>query len=289
MTQQLTVWPEELVSNSIGRQYWIYKNDSFYQQRIANAGPYQKQNLLRLRNLVPNARTIIDVGMNIGMNSIEYATWAQNVHGFEPTNQTYDMALRNIALAQAQTDLDMKKGWFPDPSRESGWTSCEVTGKIHTHNCGLGDKRATVEILIKKDNAGHNHIDNINVPTVRGQARKRKVEPEKQIIEVYTLDSFNFEEVDIIKVDTEGYEFPVVLGAENTIMTQLPVVQLEMVEGQPERFGYSCQEIYDWFLKRDFVITLSDGTDVGTKWSHVTKKMERFFIHRSKFNQKATV
>lgn len=289
MTQQLTVWPEELVSNSIGRKYWIYKNDSFYQQRIANAGPYQKQNLLRLRNLVPNARTIIDVGMNIGMNSIEYATWANTVHGFEPTNQTYDMALRNIALAQAQTDADMKKGWFPDPNKENNWASCNVTGKIYTHNCGLGDKRNTVEILIKKDNAGHNHIDNIDIPTPKGQTRKRKVEPEKQTIEVYTLDSFNFEDVDIIKVDTEGYEFPVVIGAENTIMTQLPVVQLEMVEGQPERFGYSCQEIYDWFLKRDFVITLSDGTDVGTTWNHVAKKMERFFIHKSKMNQTKTI
>lgn len=285
MTQQLTVWPEELVSNSIGRKYWIYKNDSFYQQRIANAGPYQKQNLLRLRSLVPNPRTIIDVGMNIGMNSIEYATWAQEVHGFEPTNQTYDMALRNIALAQAQTDADMKKGWFPDAASPTGWASCKVTGQIHTHNCGLGHQRATVEILIKKDNAGHNHIDNIDVPTPKGQARKRKVEPEKQIIEVYTLDSFNFQNVDIIKVDTEGYEFPVVMGAENTIMTQLPIVQLEMVEGQPERFGYSCQEIYDWFLKRDFVITLSDGKDAGDKWSHFPKKMERFFVHKSKINQ----
>ena len=67
-------YTEELVTNSIGRQYWIYKDDAFYQQRIANAGPYQKQNLLRLRELKPNARTILDVGMNIGMNTIEYST-----------------------------------------------------------------------------------------------------------------------------------------------------------------------------------------------------------------------
>ena len=40
-------YTEELVTNSIGREYWIYKDDAFYQQRIANAGPYQKQNLLR--------------------------------------------------------------------------------------------------------------------------------------------------------------------------------------------------------------------------------------------------
>lgn len=68
------MFEEELVTNTIGRQFWIYKNDSFYQQRIAGAGPYQKQNLLQLRRLVPNPRTILDVGMNIAMNTIEYAT-----------------------------------------------------------------------------------------------------------------------------------------------------------------------------------------------------------------------
>ena len=58
-------YTEELVQNTYGRQYWIYKDDAFYQQRIAGAGPYQLQNLKRLRELKPNARTIIDVGMNI--------------------------------------------------------------------------------------------------------------------------------------------------------------------------------------------------------------------------------
>ena len=273
---------EQLVSNSIGRQYWIYSGDSFYQQRIANAGPYQKHNLLRLRQLVPNARTVIDAGMNIGMNTIEYATWAQNVHGFEPTKQTYDMAEKNIELAKRQTDADFKKGWFPDKTQISGWASPVITGNIHTYNCALGEKRDTVDILIKKNNAGHNHVDNIHIPTSNGKSRVRKVEPEKEQVDVYTLDSYNFTDVDIIKVDTEGFEFAVVKGAENTIMKHLPVVQLEMVESHAKKFGYSCQDVYDWFTARDFVSTLSTGTVDGSTWYYVPKKMERFFIHKSK-------
>ena len=267
------MYTEELVENTIGRKYWIYKDDSFYQQRIANAGPYQKQNLLRLRELKPDARTILDCGMNIGMNSIEYATWAKTVHGFEPTPQTYDMAVKNIALAQSQKDSDMLKPWHEN-------SSFVVTGDITTHNHGLGDVPGSFEILIKKDNAGHNHIENIHVPLPSGIPRTRKVKPPKVTVDVKTVDSFNFQDVDIIKIDTEGYEFPIVKGAEQTILKWKPIVQLEMVDGQPERFGFSCQEIYDWFLSRDFVITLSDGTDAGTKWEHYTKKMERFFIHK---------
>lgn len=277
-------YAEELVTNSIGRNYWIYQNDSFYQQRIANAGPYQKQNLLRLRELKPNARTVLDIGMNIGMNTIEYATWAEQVHGFEPTKQTYDIALKNIQLAKGQTDADMIKPWHLDGTVDFNGkqgSSLELTGAIFTHNMGMGDQPGQFEIIIKKDNAGHNHIDNINVPLASGRTRVRKAEPEKQLVNVDTVDNMSFENVDIIKLDTEGYEFPIVLGAEQTIMKYKPIVQIEMVTGQPERFGYTCQDIYDWFLKRDFVITLSDGTDCGTEWKHYTKKMERFFIHKS--------
>tara|TARA_A100001011_G_scaffold26394_1_gene25965 strand:- start:26 stop:895 length:870 start_codon:yes stop_codon:yes gene_type:complete len=277
------MFEEELVTNTIGRQFWIYKNDSFYQQRIAGAGPYQKQNLLQLRRLVPNPRTILDVGMNIAMNTIEYATWAKTVHGFEPTKQTYNMALKNIALAQAQTEADMTKGWHANGSRATGWSSCVINGEIHTHNCALSTEEGTTDIIIKKDNAGHNHIDNSDVPLPSGKERKHVVDQHKETITLKTLDSFAFEDVDIIKVDTEGHEFPVVLGAEKTIETHKPVVQLEMVDGQPERFGYSCQKIYDWFLERDFSILLSDGADAGTKWQHFPKKMERFFVHKSKY------
>jgi len=269
------LFEEELVNNTYHRQYWIYKHDSFYQQRIAGAGPYQQSNLQRLRNLIPKPNTIIDVGMNIGMNTIEYATWAKTVHGFEPTKQTYSMATRNIDLAKKQTVADLPKSWYKNEPMT-------IVGNIHTYNNGLGSEPGEFEILIKKDNAGHNHIENIDVPLPSGKKRHRGVEPAKEKIIVKTLDSYNFENVDIIKVDTEGYEFPVVMGAEKTILKWLPVVQLEMVESQPERFGYTCQQIYDWFLERDFIISLADGTNCGTKWEWHKKKMERFFIHKSK-------
>ena len=86
-----------LIENKIGRKMWVWDSDSFYTQRL-QAGPYQKQNLLHLRKLCPNPKTILDIGMNIGMNTWEYATFAKKVHGFEPVPETYKVALDNIAL-----------------------------------------------------------------------------------------------------------------------------------------------------------------------------------------------
>ena len=275
-TSTTPAFAESLVTNTHGRQYWIYTDDVFYQQRIANAGPYQKKNLIRLRDLRPNARTIVDVGANIGMNTIEYATWAKEVHSFEPTPQTYSMLTRTVALAQAQGAS--AKGWYPEGV---GLADTTVTGKIHTYQCALSSAPGTSKIIIKKDNAGHNYLDNLHLPTRTGQIRTRPTEPPTETVQLHTLDSYNFTDVDIIKIDVEGHEFDVVLGAEQTILKYHPVVQLEMVEHQPIRFNWNCQMIYDWFYERDYVPTLSNGKSAGRYWHKFPREMERFFVHKS--------
>lgn len=277
MSKSKTPYAEELVTNTHGRKYWIYKDDAFYQQRIASAGPYQKKNLIRLRDIKPHARTVIDVGANIGMNTIEYATWAKTVHAFEPTPQTYSMLERTVALARGQKDA---KGWYPDPASPTGVADSTVSGTIHTYQTALSSSAGNSEIIIKKDNAGHNYLDNLHLPTRTGQIRTRPTEPETETVELKTLDSYNFEDVDIIKVDVEGHEFDVVMGAEQTILKYKPVVQLEMVEHQPIRFNWNCQMIYDWFYDRDFVPTLSTGKPAGRLWHKFPREMERFFIHK---------
>ena len=279
MSNQIPAYAESLVTNTHGRQYWIYTDDVFYQQRIANAGPYQKKNLLRLRDLKPNARTVIDVGANIGMNTIEYATWAKTVHSFEPTQQTFSMLERTVDLAKQQGSS--AKGWYP---LNEGFADTTVTGDIHLYDVALSSESGTSEIIIKKDNAGHNYLDNLHLPTRTGQVRTRPTQPPTQTVQLRTLDSYGFEDVDIIKVDVEGHEFDVVLGAEQTILKYQPVVQLEMVEHQPIRFNWNCQMIYDWFYERDFVPTLSDGRLAGRLWHKYPREMERFFIHKSQLN-----
>ncbi len=90
-----------LITSRIGRQYWIWKDDKLYEQRLAREnGPYQARNLVMNRKCYPNARTIIDVGVNIGMNSIEYATWAKNIKGFEPMTGSLELAKLNIDIAK---------------------------------------------------------------------------------------------------------------------------------------------------------------------------------------------
>ncbi len=280
-TQKPPLYIEELITNTHNRQYWIYKNDSFYQQRIASAGPYQKKNLIHLRQLRPQARTIIDVGANIGMNTIEYATWANTVHAFEPTSQTYSMLKRNVDLA-LNPPLE-PKGWYETDQKKIA--SAQVTGQIQTYCIALSSTQGKSEIIIKKDNAGHNYLDNLHLPTRTGQVRARPTQPPTESVKLRTLDSYQFNLVDAIKIDVEGHEFDVVKGAEQTIIKHRPVVQLEMVEHQPIRFNWNCQQIYDWFYERDYIPTLSTGKSAGRLWHKFPREMERFFIHKDEYQQ----
>lgn len=291
-------YPEEVVSNSLGRKFWIYKNDSFYQQRIKGAGPYQGANLKRLRDLCPMARTVIDVGMNIAMNTIEYATWAKEVHGFEPTPQTYILALKNIDIARNQKPEEFQKGWYKTGNR---WADLSITGNIHTHDVGLGPEEKDTEIVIRPDNAGHNHINNEDRPRWTGRKwiprteKHHRVEYEKVPVKIKTLDSYNFQDVDIIKIDVEGFEYDVLLGATDTIERCKPVVQVEMVYGQPHRFGHSVHDILKFFEERGYKMTLSDGTVMPMEWVQkrqgkdmpVKGKMDRFFVHKDHASWKA--
>ncbi len=261
-----------LIENKIGRKMWVWDSDSFYTQRL-RAGPYQKQNLIHLRELCPTPRKILDIGMNIGMNTWEYATFAQEVHGFEPVPGTYQIALDNIALNQ--NHQDPAQGWWRDSNGQ--WASLAITGKIHTYNVALGPAAGSVEMHIKK-NDGHNRVANDGYTTARGKPVKINTGYQRVSVPQVTLDSYNFTEVDIIKIDVEGYELQVLEGAVQTIAQNRPIVQIECVEIQPRAFGKTIDDLMDYFTSRNYVITTADGKILPKKFQYVKKMMDRFMI-----------
>jgi len=210
--------------------------------------------------------------MNIGMNTLEYATFAEKVVGFEPVPTTYQIAIDNIALnIQHQ---DPTKGWFNDGN---GWASLLPTGQIQTENVALGPVPGTVEMHIKK-NDGHNRVSNDGYSTPTGKTVKANTGYQRVSVPQHTLDSYHFENVDIIKIDVEGYELEVLKGADQTIATNRPIVQVECVETQPRAFGSKIQDLFDYFNSRNYIITTADGIIRGPEWCYVKKMMDRFMI-----------
>ena len=67
-------------------------------------------------------------------------------------------------------------------------------------------------------------------------------------ISLKTLDSYNFNSVDIIKIDAEGYEIPVLEGARNTILENKPYIQIEGNKSG-ERYGRTKLDIKNFLTQ----------------------------------------
>lgn len=292
-----------LVINKFGRCYWLLAHDNLQGPRFSGNNVYYQGNNSRLiRTIYPNARRIIDVGANVGNNSIAYSEWAQKVESFEPTPTTLKMLKANIEIAKQQKlrgvywkGTDEQGTLFRDETAESGWyiykglyQPMDVVADITVHEvAATNSNNGTIQLLDHTDHGGHNHVllDTNNV----------KLRPSQQLVEVQkrTIDSYNFNDVDAIKIDVEGSELLVIHGAKDTIDRCRPSVQVEIVPKQCKIFGYEPQDLYDFFVKRDYVCVsavrrpanrdqqgLWFGKDIGMKHRQIKKYMDRLFVPR---------
>jgi FkbM family methyltransferase len=294
-----------LVINKFGRCYWLLAHDNLQGPRFSGNNVYYQGNNSRLiRTIYPNARRIIDVGGNVGNNTIAYGEFAQKVESFEPTPTTLKMLRANIEIAIQQNlkgiywqGTDEQGNLFRNEKADSGWyvhkgvsQPMNIVADITVHDVALSNTNTgSIDIIDHLDHGGHNHI----VPN----GAQVKLRESQQLVSVSkrTIDSYNFDEVDAIKIDVEGSELMVMQGAEQTIRKQRPSVQVEIVSKQCKKFGYEPQDLYDFFKDMDYTcvcsnrthlskqhkdLDLSFGKDLGMKHIEIGKYMDRLFVPR---------
>lgn len=84
---------------------------------------------------------------------------------------------------------------------------------LHIEPFALGDCKTTANMIITQDNMGHTHVD----PASMGNGT----------IEMRRLDDYNYDNIDYIKIDCEGFEYKVLQGGEETIRRCRPIVVIE--------------------------------------------------------------
>lgn len=290
-----------LVINKFGRCYWLLAWDNLQGPRFSGNNVYYQGNNSRLiRTIYPNARRIIDVGANVGNNTIAYAEWAQNVEAFEPTPTTLIMLEANIEIAKRSNlqgiyweGTDTSGQLSRDPLAEAGWfswkgitQSMNIVGNINVHKVALTNRNiGTIGIQDHPEHGGHNFAVYNN----------KQIKNSQNVVNVpaRTIDSYNFENVDAIKIDVEGSELFVIEGADATIKRYRPSVQVEIVPKQCAQYGYDPQDLYDYFAKLDYVcvcavrkplnkhqMDLFFGKNLGMIHRQIPKYMDRLFVPR---------
>mgnify|MGYP001603133105 CR=1 FL=1 len=84
------------------------------------------------------------------------------------------------------------------------------------YEVALGAVAGKTELHIAADNTGNNSI-------------VESFGEEKVSIKVETLDSFEFSNISLIKIDVQGYEEQVLIGAKKTISINKPIIIIELI------------------------------------------------------------
>ena len=163
-------------------------------------------------------------------------------YDFEDKNGNYDLLYHYVKDNPIRKIIDIGAWWGPwsiwwhdkatsveifEPNKDILPKLVNNVGTFKNctiHRTALGDRHGSVSMQCA-DHSGTYHI----------------TEP-KGDIEIKTLDSFQFDNVDIIKIDAEGYELPVLEGAKDTILRNRPWIQIEGNKSG-ERYGRTKLDI----------------------------------------------
>ncbi|WP_269581962.1 FkbM family methyltransferase [Roseibium sp. Sym1] len=92
---------------------------------------------------------------------------------------------------------------------------------VKLHKTVLGAKSGKANVISTPENTGNAFVRDGGV----GGVRMRK------------LDSFNFKDIDFVKIDVEGFEYFVIQGGEHLLKRDKPVMVIEQKKGNAERYG----------------------------------------------------
>ncbi len=160
---------------------------------------YQYAKLIAILNIIPDnkRKTVLDIGSNIGTWTYSLVDFFDFVHCFEPLKIHCDCWIMNL----------------------------KEYSNVKLYPIALGDEDEKVEMHIPRFSTAGAYIANTKNPAKPIQPGEGVVI--KRDISVKCLDEFNFEDVDFIKIDTEGYELNVLKGAKETILRTKPYIFLE--------------------------------------------------------------
>jgi FkbM family methyltransferase len=170
----------------------------YYRRRLADEATWGEHELGVLAQLVGPGGTAIDVGANRGVFAFAFSSLAGQVEAFEPN---------------------------PDYAR---FAQRMLGGRARVHAVALSNKAGRAELVVPVSEEGVVlHLGG----TLKQHAAASCPGAVRFQVEVRTLDSYAFKDVQVVKVDVEGSEIEVLDGGRETILRDQPALIVELLTG----------------------------------------------------------
>lgn len=164
-----------------------------------------------LEFLVSKNDLVIDVGGNRGVYAYKLWQLGCAVEVFEP-----NPVCSSILLA-----------WAKDK------------GRVNVHTVALSNEFGLAKLFVPVDSDGNTHDASASLEHTDFSDSK------EQEVLLSTMDSFQFQNVSLIKVDVEGHELSVLEGAKHTIETSKPALLIEI---EQRHLRKPISEVFDYIL-----------------------------------------
>ncbi|TCN30338.1 FkbM family methyltransferase [Sinorhizobium americanum] len=100
-----------------------------------------------------------------------------------------------------------------------------------------------------------------------GNSGNAAIGDEGEAVKARTLDSFRLKDVDLVKIDVEGFEVPVILGGEKTLKRERPAIIVEQKpNGSAERYGRKTLDAVDLLKSWGAEVVFEIGGDFLLVW-----------------------
>ncbi len=188
---------------------FLFAKDNAITPASLACGSFQKETLANAISLIEQhkplkRRLFLDIGANIGTSTLQ----AVLDHGFQ----------RAISFEPVPANLQLLR---------SNLAASAISERCRIEAYGLSDAKGTASMALSSVNHGDHRIDE----KLAGDLKKRANWSHSVEITVTTVDSYfedydpDIEAIDLIWIDTQGHEQPVLKGAQKTLVrTKAPVI-----------------------------------------------------------------
>ena len=176
--------------------------------RVDGRLTYQMYKYRAAMKWVKQHRGAVDIGAHVGLWSFWMARDFQKLTAFEPMSE-------HVACWHANMEKYDNASLF---------------------HVALGDKAGVARVKTRTPgSSGDTGVD----PAAERSSLRAAVEEDGEQVTMKRLDDYELQDIDFIKIDTEGYEVFIVRGAEQTLLRCKPciIVEQKPETGLAERYG----------------------------------------------------